>query len=103
VLRNDDAPDGRCVLVFGDSHVRPVPHAQGTAWYLAQCFRTVHFVWAPHAWDPALADRVAADVVVFESSEQLLRRVPLPHVDVAALSATRSVTPDPRDVLYRNA
>jgi hypothetical protein len=87
VFANDHAPDGRTVVLFGDSFGFSSENYQGLSWFLAQAFREVHFVWVPFGWDPAYARRARADVVVFQGAERFLTRVPLDAVDAADLAA----------------
>lgn len=86
VLRSPSAPDPRTVVVFGDSYAFCAPYFPGLAWFLAQVFREVHFLWAPFGWDPGYLDEVRPDVVVCECAERFVVRPPLPTVDVRALA-----------------
>lgn len=86
VFVDDHAPDPRTVVLFGDSFGFGTASYQGLAWFLAQGFREVHFVWVPFGWDPAYARRVGAQVVVFEGAERFLTRVPLDAVDAGLLA-----------------
>ncbi len=85
VYRHDDAPDQRTIVVFGDSYSFGDEAYQGLSWFLAQVFREVHFVWAPFGWDPDYLDSVAADLVVCQTAERFIGRVPRPSVDVRSL------------------
>ena len=85
VMRNAAAPDPRTVVVFGDSYSFPASHYQGTAWYLAQYFREVHFVWSPFGWDKGYVEESGAGVVVCETAERFVPRPPALRVDVAEL------------------
>lgn len=87
VYSSPTAPDPRTVVLFGDSYGFGAETYQGTAWFLAQAFRETHFVWAPFGWDPGYVERVGADVVVSETAERFVARVPLERVDVGALAA----------------
>lgn len=87
VLENATAPDPRTVVVFGDSYAFAAGHYQGLAWFLAQVFRCVHFVWVPFGWDPAYVERAGAEVVVCEGAERFAVRPPAPRVDAEALAA----------------
>jgi alginate O-acetyltransferase complex protein AlgJ len=87
VLRNDAAGDERTVVVFGDSYAFAAPNYQGLAWFLAQAFREVHFVWVPFGWDPDYAAAVGAGVVVCQGAERFVIRPPELRVDVHALAA----------------
>jgi alginate O-acetyltransferase complex protein AlgJ len=86
VFRRDDAPDQRTVVVFGDSYSFGDDAYQGLSWFLAQVFREVHFVWAPFGWDPAYLDGVAADLVVCQTAERFIGRVPMASVDVRSMA-----------------
>ncbi|MET0602640.1 MAG: hypothetical protein ABW167_11675 [Baekduia sp.] len=87
VLRNDRAPDSRTAVVFGDSYALAAPHYQGLAWFLAQAFREVHFLWVPFGWDPGYAAAASAEVVVCQGAERFAIRPPELQVDVHALAA----------------
>jgi len=87
VFRSPGAPDPRTVILFGDSYGFAAESYQGTAWFLAQAFRETHFVWAPFGWDPGYVEQVGADVVVSETAERFVARVPMDRVDVSALAA----------------
>lgn len=87
VFCSPDAPDPRSVVLFGDSYGFGAESYQGTAWFLAQAFRETHFVWAPFGWDPGYVERVSADVVISQTAERFVARVPLERVDVGALAA----------------
>ncbi len=87
VLRNDAAGDERTVVVFGDSYAFAAPNYQGLAWFLAQAFREVHFVWIPFGWDPDYAAAVGAGVVVCQGAERFVIRPPELRVDVHELAA----------------
>jgi len=86
VFRRDDAPDGRTVVVFGDSYGFGDDAYTGLAWFLAQAFREVHFAWVPFGWDPDYLDRVGAGLVVCQTAERFIGRVPRGRVDVASLA-----------------
>ncbi len=87
IWRNDNAPDPRCVVLFGDSYGFGAESYQGTSWFLAQTFAEVHFVWAPFGWDPKYLDQVGAQVVVCQTAERFMARVPRPSLDVETLTA----------------
>lgn len=87
VLRNDDAGDERTVVVFGDSYAFAAPSYQGLAWFLAQAFREVHFVWVPFGWDPDYAAAIGAGVVVCQGAERFVIRPPEIRVDTYELAA----------------
>jgi hypothetical protein len=85
VFRNDDAPDERTAVVFGDSYAFGDDAYQGLSWFLAQVFREVHFVWVPFGWDPDYLDRVGAQLVVCQTAERFIARLPRASVDVQEL------------------
>jgi hypothetical protein len=85
VFRNDDSLDPRVVVVFGDSYGFGDQAYPGLSWFLAQVFREVHFVWIPFGWDPAYLDRVGAELVVCQTAERFVVRVPHACIDVGAL------------------
>jgi alginate O-acetyltransferase complex protein AlgJ len=86
VLRNDTAPDPRTVVVFGDSYGFPDVANHGVAWFLSQSFRCVHFVWVPCGWDPAYVRDAGAELVVSQTAERFVARIPLVRVDTAELA-----------------
>ncbi|MBS0362628.1 MAG: hypothetical protein JSR98_14725 [Proteobacteria bacterium] len=68
---NPDAPDGRSVLLFGDSYAFDA----GLASALSVVFAKVVFVWSkPVLWD--LVDEKAPDIVIWECAERFLGGVP---------------------------
>jgi len=85
VFVNDDAPDARTIVVFGDSFGFAADNYQGLAWFLAQVFHETHFVWVPFGWDPDYVRAVGAGLVVMQGAERFAARVPRPAVEVAAL------------------
>jgi hypothetical protein len=86
VFRRDDAPDPRTVVIFGDSYAFGDDAYQGLSWFLAQVFREVHFIWAPFGWDPDYLDSVDAELVVCQTAERFIGRIPKPRIDVRSLS-----------------
>jgi alginate O-acetyltransferase complex protein AlgJ len=86
VFRREDAPDQRTVVVFGDSYGFGDDAYQGLSWWLAQVFREVHFVWVPFGWDPKYLDSVNAELVVCQTAERFVARVPSSRVDVRSLA-----------------
>lgn len=86
VFRREDAPDPRTVVVFGDSYAFGHDAYQGLSWFLAQAFREVHFIWAPFGWDPDYLDDVGAELVVCQTAERFIGRIPKPRIDVRSLS-----------------
>ena len=86
VFRHEDAPDQRTAVVFGDSYGFGDDAYQGLSWWLAQIFREVHFVWVPFGWDPDYLDSVNAEVVVCQTAERFMGRVPKLKVNVRSLA-----------------
>lgn len=86
VFCREDAPDPRTVVIFGDSYAFGDDAYQGLSWFLAQIFREVHFIWAPFGWDPAYLDSVGAELVVCETAERFVGRIPKPSIDVGSFS-----------------
>jgi len=87
VLRNDHAPDHRTAVIFGDSYASVRARYQGLAWFFAQAFREVHFLWVPFGWDPGYAAAAGANVIVCQGAERFAIRPPEVQVDVRALEA----------------
>ena len=87
VLRNERASDTRTAVIFGDSYASVRARYQGLAWFFAQAFREVHFLWVPFGWDPAYAAAVGAEVVVCQGAERFAVRPPELQVDFGALAA----------------
>jgi alginate O-acetyltransferase complex protein AlgJ len=81
VFRNDTAPDERTLVMFGDSYGFSAEGYEGLSWFLAQLFREVHFVWVPFGWDGEYAERVGATVVVSQTAERFVARVPAQSVN----------------------
>lgn len=86
IFCRDDAPDRRTVVVFGDSYGFGDEAYPGLSWFLAQVFRQVHFVWVPFGWDPNYLDRVDAELVICQTAERFVPRVPRLRVDVDSLA-----------------
>jgi hypothetical protein len=86
VFRREDAPDERTVVVFGDSYGFGDNAYQGLSWWLAQVFREVHFVWVPFGWDPKYLDSVNAELIVCQTAERFMGRVPRIKVDARSLA-----------------
>ncbi len=89
VFHCEDAPDERTLVLFGDSYGIGDDDYQGLSWWLAQIFREVHFVWVPFGWDTDYLDSVNAELVVCETAERFLGRVPRLEVDVRSLARER--------------
>jgi hypothetical protein len=88
VYRNEDAPDSRTAVLFGDSFGFAAPFYQGIAWFMAQAFREVHFVWIPFGWDPDYVRAVDAGAVLIQGAERFVTRVPRPRAVVGELAAS---------------
>jgi alginate O-acetyltransferase complex protein AlgJ len=86
VFRNDQAADERTVVVFGDSYGFGDDGYRGLSWFLAQAFREVHFLWVPFGWDPDYLASVNADLVICQTAERFVVRVPRATVDVRAMA-----------------
>lgn len=86
VFRRDDAADARTVVVFGDSYGFGDEAYPGLSWWLAHVFREVHFVWTPFGWDPGYLDDVDAELVVCQTAERFVARVPQASIDVRSLA-----------------
>lgn len=86
IFRREDAPDARTVVVFGDSYGFGDEAYPGLSWFLSQMFREVHFVWVPFGWDPEYLEHVGAELVVCQTAERFIARVPRRRVDVRALA-----------------
>jgi hypothetical protein len=70
-VSNPNAPDGRSVLVFGDSYA----FDKGLTGALSAVFASVTFVWsAPVLWD--LVDARKPDLVIWECVERFLNKNP---------------------------
>lgn len=76
IMRNEDSPDARTAVVFGDSYACPFPEYQGLSWWLALVFRETHFVWLPFGWAQEFVERARPDVVIIEGSERFSVKVP---------------------------
>ena len=55
-------------VVFGDSFGFAATHYQGIAWFMAQVFREVHFIWIPFGWDAEYVRRVGAEAVLVQGA-----------------------------------
>lgn len=86
VFHNEEAPDPRVAVVFGDSFGFAAPNYQGVSWFMAQTFREVHFVWIPFGWDTEYVRRSGAEVVLVQGAERFVARPPRADVDVSALA-----------------
>ncbi|MGT2487122.1 alginate O-acetyltransferase AlgX-related protein [Methylobacterium oryzae CBMB20] len=101
VLENEDAPDPRRVVLFGDSYIYS-PGARLTA-MLAETFGEVHAIWSANI-DWAYVEAVRPDVVIFEIAERFLRQVPSDRIRIdrfAAVRARRAVRQTIREQIRR--
>ncbi len=86
VFRNEQAPDPRVAVIFGDSFGFAAAYYQGLSWFLAQTFREVHFVWVPFGWDADYVRRVGAKAVLIQGAERFVSRVPRFEVDASRIA-----------------
>jgi hypothetical protein len=86
VFRNEQAPDARVAVVFGDSFGFSDAYYQGLSWFLAQVFSEVHFVWVPFGWDSDYVRQVGAEAVLVQGAERFVARVPHVEVDASRLA-----------------
>ena len=86
MFRNEQAPDARVAVVFGDSFGFSAAYYQGLSWFLAQVFREVHFVWVPFGWDSDYVRQVGAEAVLVQGAERFVARVPHLEVDASRLA-----------------
>jgi alginate O-acetyltransferase complex protein AlgJ len=98
VFANENAPDPRTAIVFGDSFGFGAGHYQGVSWFMAQAFREVHFVWVPFGWDSEYVRQVGAEAVLVQGAERFVARVPHLEVDTAGLAAETLRRKSPLDV-----
>lgn len=73
VYENKAAPDGRRMVLFGDSYAHCMPI--GLTIMLAETFRELHFVWST-SLDWPYIERVRPDIVLTEVAERFMSRVP---------------------------
>jgi hypothetical protein len=86
VFHNDQAPDQRVAVLFGDSFGFSSAYYQGVSWFLAQVFREVHFVWVPFGWNADYIRAVGAEAVLVQGAERFVGRVPHFDVNVSQLA-----------------
>lgn len=72
---NDTAPSALKVLVFGNSFFSIGDFAGSLSWWGKHFFREFHFQWAPDV-DWALVDELRPDIVVGQTVERFLGRIP---------------------------
>ncbi len=89
-FRREDSPDERIAVIFGDSYGFGDESYAGLSWWLAQVFREVHFVWAPFGWDSAYLQDVKAEVIVCQTAERFMGRVPKLSIDARQLATEAS-------------
>jgi hypothetical protein len=81
---NPAAPRPERVLVFGDSHTFGRIHGRGRlAMLLAETFQETHYAWAPFGWSSPLVAELAPDIVIVETAERFLAKVPALEADLA--------------------
>jgi|694.fasta_scaffold25740_2 alginate O-acetyltransferase complex protein AlgJ len=86
VFSNNEAPDHRTIVLFGDSfsEYRPIL----LTGIIAETFAETHFLWSSQVdWD--YVDRVKPDILVTELAERFMNYVPVGDVDVDALAAEK--------------
>ena len=86
VYQNVHAIDSRTAVIFGDSYSFGVPEYQGVAWFFAQHFRQVHFIWSPFGWDSDYVAASGASIVLCEMAERFVPRPPMIAIDARALT-----------------
>lgn len=86
VFHNEQAPDQRVAVLFGDSFGFASAYYQGLSWFMAQVFREVHFVWVPFGWDADYVRAVGAEAVLVQGAERFVARVPHLSVDASRLA-----------------
>lgn len=75
VLENPLAPVKK-LLVFGNSFFERGGHPKTLTWWFARMFTEFHFVWEP-AFDWRYIDAVRPDIVIGQTIERFLNRVPV--------------------------
>ena len=71
-MKNRAAPDGRRIMIFGDSF----SYGAGLGAFLSAVFRETAFFWSKDVlWDEV--DRYRPDIVVWQTAERFLATVPL--------------------------
>lgn len=85
VWRNPASARPETVVLFGDSYGFGDPVYLGLAWWLAEAFACVHFVWVPFGFDERYVRETGASLVVMQTAERFIVRVPRPQVDVEDL------------------
>lgn len=93
VYENPHAIDSRTAVIFGDSYSFGAPGYQGIAWFFAQHFRKVHFIWSPFGWDSEYVVASGATVVLCEMAERFVPRPPKLAINATDL-AQSSTAPD---------
>jgi hypothetical protein len=89
VFSNEQAPDPRKIVVFGDSFSEYRPHL--LTGILAETFAETHFLWASQI-DWGYVNRVKPDFLITELAERFMTHVPTGDVDVDALAAEKVST-----------
>lgn len=73
--RNRNAPDGRSVLVFGNSFFERGRNPHDLSWWFARQFSEYRFVWSPQVDFNLVAD-IRPDLVVAQTTERFLVVLP---------------------------
>ena len=75
VFANPLAPVKKKLLVFGNSFFERGGHPKTLTWWFARTFTEFHFIWDP-AFDWDYADRISPDIIIGQTIERFLSRVP---------------------------
>ncbi|GGE76971.1 alginate O-acetyltransferase AlgX-related protein [Sphingomonas prati] len=75
LFRNAAALSPLKVVCFGNSQFEAGDLPQALTWWAARIFSEFHFIWDP-AFDDAYIDRIRPDVVIGQTIERFLDRVP---------------------------
>ena len=86
VLRNPEAPDSRRLVLFGDSYT--FDQGSRITAFLAESFAEVHAIWSADV-DWTYVASVKPDLIVCETAERFLRRVPRDRIRIDALAERR--------------
>lgn len=73
--RNEAAPIGKRVLMFGNSYCGIGESAETLSWHLGRYFQQYEFCWSPEI-DLDLVDEIQPDIVIAQTVERFLLRVP---------------------------
>lgn len=75
VFRNPGAPIGICVVAFANSFFTVGDAIQQLSWWMKHYFVEYHFIWSDQL-DLAYVDQVRPDLVITQTIERFLTRVP---------------------------